>query len=177
MPRGGTMRASCQSTGMYPCLPNLHLGPDVWHIWVFSYFFNCFCFFTNHLSSLVLSLSWSILHSSSWYPLWSWFTCLFFALHLPRFWVGGVFCLCSACSVFGVVMQLMRTRFPLLPGSLTWRRCIPAALQSRYNYDSWCLYLVFLSHSLLDFWFKKNYFCCCWTILYTSLIRLIMYPP
>lgn len=37
----------------------------------------------------------------------------------------------SARSVSGVVMLLMRTRFPLLPGSLIWRRCIPAAPPSR----------------------------------------------
>ena len=37
----------------------------------------------------------------------------------------------SARSVSGVVMLLMNTRFPLLPGSLIWRRCIPAAPPSR----------------------------------------------
>lgn len=43
-----------------------------------------------------------------------------------------------ARSVCGVVMRLMRNQFPLLPGSLIWRPCIPAALQSRYKYGSWC---------------------------------------
>lgn len=45
-----------------------------------------------------------------------------------------------AHSVYGVAMLLMRNRFPLLPGSLIWRPCIPAALQSRYKYGSWCCF-------------------------------------
>lgn len=49
-----------------------------------------------------------------------------------------VFIIYPARSVYGVVMRLMRNRFPLLPGSLIWRPCIPAALQSRYKYGSWC---------------------------------------
>lgn len=48
------------------------------------------------------------------------------------------FIIYPARSVYGVVMRLMRNRFPLLPGSLIWRPCIPAALQSRYKYGSWC---------------------------------------
>ncbi len=59
-------------------------------------------------------------------------------------------------------MRLMRTRFPLLPGSLTWRRCIPAALQSRYNHAAgvciWCLcpssLLLYLSYVHLKFCLK-----------------------
>lgn len=54
------------------------------------------------------------------------------------FFFGFVY---SACSVCGVVMRLMRTRFPLRPGKLTWRRCTPAAQQSRYNSGIFAPYL------------------------------------
>lgn len=56
----------------------------------------------------------------------------------PSCLVFFFFTIYPARSVYGVVMRLMRNRFPLLPGSLIWRPCIPAALQSRYKYGSWC---------------------------------------
>lgn len=77
------------------------------------------------------------------------FSSLFFNPYSPS--VGGVLVFTllfffgfvySACSVCGVVMRLMRTRFPLPPGNLTWRRCTPAAQQSRYNSGIFAHYLV-----------------------------------
>lgn len=68
---------------------------------------------------------------------------------LPCFF--SFFTIYPARSVYGVVMRLMRNRFPLLPGSLIWRPCIPAALQSRYKYGSWCC-------SWCLFKLKENYY-------------------
>ena len=115
-PLGGTMRASCLPTGMYPCLSSDQ--PQTTPVfWVF----------TNQLFNL-----FSFLFSSSSFslPLLPCFCCIFFFLSFSFFFClgGGVSSLYffllpgfvySACSVFGVVMRLMRTRFPLLPGSLT----------------------------------------------------------
>lgn len=103
----------------------------------------CWFCFTNQL--VCSSSLFSLLFSSSGFLL-SRFCGRVFSSSVPFFYhsppPGFVY---SACSVFGVVMQLMRTRFPLLPGSLTWRRCTPAARQSRYNCGGCCLCVVFVT--------------------------------
>ncbi len=71
-----------------------------------------FCFFFSFSSMGLFFFCFSLFFL---YPLFFWFYIFF------------------ACSVCGVAMRLMRTRFPLLPGNLIWRRCIPAVLQSRYK--------------------------------------------
>ena len=96
---------------------------------VFSVLFLSFLFLSS--SSLVLPFCLCVLFSLLFYLSFSLFLSMYFFLLLG--------CVYPSCSVFGVVIRQMRTRCPLPPGSLTWRRCTPAALQSRYNYGSWSL--------------------------------------
>lgn len=129
--------------------PDLCPTADVWHT----------CFLVSLISFFHL-FSFYSLHPPPPPPPSLFFVggCLLFIFFYDSLLPGFVF---SACSVFGVVMRLMRTRFPLLPGNLTWRRCIPAAPQSRYYSGSWSLYLVSVPSSLLflylSVYFKLNY--------------------
>lgn len=120
VPHGCSIKVFSLLKGMYLCSElmeeRLH-EPVVTNI--FFFFFCCSPFFPIPAFFLALCISLFI----------------FYSLHFPPYFSGFVY---SARSVCGVAMRLMRTRFPLLPGSLIWRRCIPAALQSRYNSGSWC---------------------------------------
>lgn len=123
--RGDTIKVFSLLKGMYPCS---QLMRKLWPELVFTNLPFCFLFFLSYFILFPSSNPRSLL------ALWHFFSIPFF---LPVFLF-----VYSARSVFGVVMRLMRTRFPLLPGSLIWRHCIPAALQSRYNSGSWVFSLV-----------------------------------
>lgn len=135
-PHGGTMRAFCPPTGMYHAWPlpiNKMCDAPVCWLDFYDLLISLFCvFFSALLLPHFLSFLTLTLPLSGGRGVLVFTLLLFFGL------------VCSACSVCGVVMRLMRTRFPLRPGKLTWRRCTPAAPQSRYNSDTLAHSLVFV---------------------------------
>lgn len=114
VPHGCSIKVFSLLKGMYQCseLMEEHLHEpvvtNIFFLLLFSFFFPILAFFL----ALCISLF------------------IFYCPHFPPYFPGFVY---SARSVCGVAMRLMRTRFPLLPGNLIWRRCIPAVLQSRYK--------------------------------------------
>lgn len=131
-PHGSAMRAFCPPTGMYRAWPlpnNKMCDAPVCLLDFFDSLISLFFFYSFLLSYFLIFFHFLFNPYSPSVGGGLVFTLLFF---------GFVY---SACSVCGVVMRLMRTRFPLPPGNLTWRRCTPAAQQSRYNSGIFAHYL------------------------------------
>lgn len=109
-------------------------------------------------------------------PAFSWpcvFIFLFSTLFIsPPYFSGFVY---SARSVCGVAMRLMRTRFPLLPGNLIWRRCIPAVLQSTYKPSGRCYSISCLFPWFIHFFHKGKL--SLYLVVQFPCVTLLCLPP